>query len=80
MAEVDNIQIVSRVTEDKWPNPKDLPTGEEFTKDFSIRHITPKDSPTKISLVFNLVLEKIFTEIKHDNRVYKHIQTNKVFL
>eukprot|EP00957_Ditylum_brightwellii_P135692 10347904-Ditylum_brightwellii.AAC.2 len=66
--------------EDKWPNSKDLPTEEEFTKVFSMRQSTPKEGPAKISLFFKLVAEKRFTEIKHDTRVYNHIQANKVFL
>eukprot|EP00957_Ditylum_brightwellii_P095129 7245690-Ditylum_brightwellii.AAC.1 len=79
MVEVDIIQIISSKIKDKWPNPKDLPTGEEFTNTFSIKKSTSKEGPMKISLLFKLVSEKRFTEIKHDPRVYNNIQANKVF-
>eukprot|EP00957_Ditylum_brightwellii_P098091 7472946-Ditylum_brightwellii.AAC.1 len=50
MADAENIQIVSNVTEDKWPTLKDMSTGEELTKAFRVCQSTPKDGPTKISL------------------------------
>eukprot|EP00957_Ditylum_brightwellii_P140705 10718121-Ditylum_brightwellii.AAC.1 len=77
MVKVDTVQIVSSETEEKWPNPKDIPTGEEFTNAFGVSQSTSKEGPAKISLFFKLVLEKRFTEIKHDPRVCNCIQANK---
>ena len=55
MAAVDDIQIVSPATGDKWADFEKLPSGDDFIQAFNIQQSHPKKGPSCITAFFHLI-------------------------
>eukprot|EP00957_Ditylum_brightwellii_P089746 6835643-Ditylum_brightwellii.AAC.1 len=75
MAAVDNIQIISTATGDKWAAFEKLPSGHDFIQAFNIQQSHPKKGPSCITAFFHLISTKKINDIKHETIVYEHLRS-----